>query len=385
MIVPMRHLDLVCLVNDRESTLERLRSLGVVHLELSSSAGETVGAAKGDLADAEKAVRLVLKARGKREMEVRSRSVAEVLAIEKDMDCLKAERERLERAIRIYAPYGDFDTALAEKLREKGIELLLLDDGKFDFVHTGDAAEQEKPAVRWPEMRLAKMEEKLARVENRIRIDVDRLAGCDEKDILRNFPSLRDRIDFEQAKGLLENHGAVSVISGWIPATREKELMDVVTSAGATELFDRVKSPGWGVLLRDAEPGENPPTLIEPPKLFRPVKALFAGLGIAPGYTEGDVSVPFMCYFSLFFAMLVGDGAYGAIFLVATLAMRKKLPAAWFTLLTVFSSATVAWGVLSNTCRKPDCHHPVAHRGTTGLGQDVSRERMDSRVRAVGF
>ena len=349
MIVPMRHLDLVCLVNDRESTLERLRSLGVVHLELSSSAGETVGAAKGDLADAEKAVRLVLKARGKREMEVRSRSVAEVLAIEKDMDCLKAERERLERAIRIYAPYGDFDTALAEKLREKGIELRLLDDGKFDFVHTGDAAEQEKPPVRWPEMRLAKMEEKLARVENRIRIDVDRLAGCDEKDILRNFPSLRDRIDFEQAKGLLENHGAVSVISGWIPATREKELMDVVTSAGATELFDRVKSPGWGVLLRDAEPEENPPTLIEPPKLFRPVKALFAGLGIAPGYTEGDVSVPFMCYFSLFFAMLVGDGAYGAIFLVATLAMRKKLPAAWFTLLTVFSSATVTWGVLSNT------------------------------------
>ena len=202
MIVPMRHLDLVCLANDREATLERLRSLGVVHLELASSAGETVGAAKGDLADAERAVRLVLKARGKREMEVRSRSVAEVLAIEKDMDCLKAERERLERAIRTYAPYGDFDTALAGKLREKGIELRLLDDGTFDFVCTGDAAgqEQEKPTVRWPEMRLAKMEEKLSRVENRIRIDVDRLAGCDEKDILRKFPSLRDRIDFEQAK-----------------------------------------------------------------------------------------------------------------------------------------------------------------------------------------
>ncbi|MBR2127964.1 MAG: hypothetical protein IJ940_03745, partial [Bacteroidales bacterium] len=55
--------------------------------------------------------------------------------------------------------------------------------------------------------------------------------------------------------------------------------------------------------------GEEPPTLVEPPKMFRPVKALFDGLGIAPGYTEADVSVPFMCYFSLFFAMLVGDGA----------------------------------------------------------------------------
>jgi V/A-type H+-transporting ATPase subunit I len=56
-----------------------------------------------------------------------------------------------------------------------------------------------------------------------------------------------------------------------------------------------------------------------------------------------------MCYFSLFFAMLVGDGAYGAIFLAGTLAARKKLPRSWFVLLTVFSSATVLWGVLSNT------------------------------------
>ena len=79
------------------------------------------------------------------------------------------------------------------------------------------------------------------------------------------------------------------------------------------------------------------------------MKALFDGLGIAPAYTESDVSVPFMCYFSLFFAMLVGDGAYGAIFLAATLLLRRKLPRSWFVMLAVFSSATVLWGALSNT------------------------------------
>ena len=79
------------------------------------------------------------------------------------------------------------------------------------------------------------------------------------------------------------------------------------------------------------------------------MRALFEGLGIAPAYTESDVSVPFMCYFSLFFAMLVGDGAYGSIFLLGTLAMRKKLPRSWFVLLTVFSASTVVWGILSNT------------------------------------
>ena len=78
-------------------------------------------------------------------------------------------------------------------------------------------------------------------------------------------------------------------------------------------------------------------------------KALFDGLGILPAYDEADVSVPFMCYFSLFFAMLVGDGAYGAIFLVGTLLLKRKLPKAWFVLMTVFSLATIGWGLLSNT------------------------------------
>jgi V/A-type H+-transporting ATPase subunit I len=64
-----------------------------------------------------------------------------------------------------------------------------------------------------------------------------------------------------------------------------------------------------------------------------------------------------MCYFSLFFAMLVGDGAYGAIFLFATLFGWRKYSVrpgnatvkSWLVMMTVFSSATVLWGLLSNT------------------------------------
>jgi V/A-type H+-transporting ATPase subunit I len=55
--------------------------------------------------------------------------------------------------------------------------------------------------------------------------------------------------------------------------------------------------------------------------------------------------------------MLVGDGAYGAIFLAATLFGWRKYRASranpvmksWLVMLTVFSSATVLWGLLSNT------------------------------------
>ena len=333
MIVPMKHLDLVCLASDRDATLERLRLLGAVHLELSAAAGEAVAKAKGDIADAERALLLIRKARELvQDIEQRPHSVAEVLAIDADRETLKAERERLEREIKAYEPYGYFDPALAKRLLERV-------DGLREAVPLPE---------KLPEMSLSRLREKLARVENRIRIDDARLAGCDDKAIEAWYPHLADRMAFEQARELLHEHGAVAVVSGWIPEPKVKSLMEIVRG-DQTDLFTRTHTPGWGVLLRDPEPGETPPTLVEPPRLFRPVKVLFDGLGIAPAYTESDVSVPFMCYFSLFFAMLVGDGAYGAIFLAATLALRKKLPRSWFTLLTVFSAATIAWGVLSNT------------------------------------
>ena len=322
MIVKMLHLDLVCLAKEKDNTLTQLRDLGAVHLDLSSAQGATVAAAKGEAADAEKAVRLILKARGKaKDVNIHERSVADILAIDADRETLKGAKDELERMIRTYEPYGDFDPELAERLL-KDVE------GLRDVVPLPE---------KLPPMSLSKMREKLDRIESRIIIDVAKLAGSDEKAILKKYPALADKIAFEEAKELVGEQGELAYVSGWIPEPARGAF-----AAAAAEV-------GWGTLLREPAEGEIPPTLVEPPKIFRPMKALFSGLGIAPAYTEADVSVPFMCYFSLFFAMLVGDGAYGAIFLAGTLAMRKKLPRSWFTLLTVFSSATVIWGLLSNT------------------------------------
>ena len=56
MIVRMKHLDLVCIAADKEATLERLRGLGVVHLNLDAAQNAAVASAKGEIDDAEKAV-----------------------------------------------------------------------------------------------------------------------------------------------------------------------------------------------------------------------------------------------------------------------------------------------------------------------------------------
>ena len=325
MIVKMRHLDLVCVASEKDATLDRLRGLGAVHLDLRSASGAAVAAAKGEAADAERAVRLILKARegvSKNEgLEVRPHPVEEVLALDADREQLKGEVEELKRLIAQYEPYGDFDPALAKKIMDAGVDL---------------SSVAELPE-KLPEMRLSEMRARLAKRETRIAAATARLAGCDEQAILRHYPALADKIAFECAKELMAESGAVAYVSGWVP------------ESGCADVLAAARESGWGLLLREPADGETPPTLIEPPKLFKPVKALFDGLGIAPAYTESDVSVPFMCYFSLFFAMLVGDGAYGAIFLAATLLLRRKLPRSWFVMLAVFSSATVLWGALSNT------------------------------------
>ena len=330
MIVRMKHLDLVCMAADRKDTLERLRELGAVHLDLAGACGIKFTAEKEELARAEKALRLILKARTDSNDDsglVRPREIDEILTLADDRARLEEALEALRRDITKYEPYGDFDPALAQKLLDKGVDI--------DDILPSPL----------PEMRLSKMREKASRIANRILIDNAKLSQSDEKIILARYPALSDRIAFAAAEEAMQSHGAVAFVSGWVP----ESAVELLRAAA--------KDSAWGLLLRDALPEEIPPTLVKPPKFFAPVKSLFDGLGIAPAYTEADVSVPFMCYFSLFFAMLVGDGAYGAIFLAAVMWGWKKYRArpgnailrSWLVMLTVFSAATVLWGVLSNT------------------------------------
>ncbi|MGN0845783.1 MAG: hypothetical protein ACI4RA_00170, partial [Kiritimatiellia bacterium] len=307
MIVPMRHLTLLCVAKDGERALEALRELGCVHLDLSGAASATFAAAKGDLADAERAVRVLAKAArdgdasaadGRFDAVRNGDLVAAVLKADDERQALEERVEALRQTVLKYEPYGDFDPQLARSLLARGIDL---------------AAVAELPDPL-PAERLSETRRKLAEAEVAARSLTGALAALNNRAgaILDRYPALKDKVAFEAARDALETAGAVSWIEGWVP-------QDAVPQVRA-----RAVTMAWGLLLRDVEAGENPPTLIRPPKLFRPVAALFKGLGIAPAYTEADVSVPFMCYFSLFFAMLVGDGAYGLIFLVATLAVWRR-------------------------------------------------------------
>ncbi len=364
MIVPMKHLTLLCVAADGTKAIESLRDLGCVHLDLSAAASQAFVAAKGELADAERAVRILAKAAREARQDVAGQSCFDAVRnADLATAVLKADAERamfaeqadaLRRTIRKYGPFGDFDPALASSLRAAGVPVKLAQGPGFPpecRAFFSDSLPDGWMEIPLPPERLSAMQAKLADLEAKEAGLTADLAAANKRvsAITDRYPGLKDRMAFAAAEYALSTQGAVSYIEGWVPVDAVPRLRaKAVTNA-------------WGLLVRDAQADEMPPTLIRPPKLFRPVSALFKGLGISPGYTEADVSVPFMCYFSLFFAMLVGDGGYGAIILALSLwgwfktkpksgeGHRPALVRSWLTLLTVFSAATVAWGILSNT------------------------------------
>jgi V/A-type H+-transporting ATPase subunit I len=75
-------------------------------------------------------------------------------------------------------------------------------------------------------------------------------------------------------------------------------------------------------------------------------------IGVMPGFHEVDISALFLVFFSIFFAMLVGDAGYGALFVLLTVFGKlkfRKAPQEVFNLLLVTGVCTIVWGVLTGS------------------------------------
>lgn len=119
-----------------------------------------------------------------------------------------------------------------------------------------------------------------------------------------------------------------------------------------SKIAKAAKREGWAMIAEEPDNPEEVPTLIRNPKWIEIIKPVFKFMGTLPGYKEYDISFWFLIFFSIFFAMLIGDAGYGLIFLVLTFFARKKLPqlpSASFFLMYVLSSVTIIWGAITGT------------------------------------
>ena len=108
----------------------------------------------------------------------------------------------------------------------------------------------------------------------------------------------------------------------------------------------------WAWAMDDpAADDDKVPTKIKYTKVTRLIAPVFDILGTVPGYREYDISFWFLGFFTLFFAMIIGDAGYGCLFLLtaAALTVKSKKPSDAVQLLWVLSIATIVWGAMTGT------------------------------------
>ena len=136
--------------------------------------------------------------------------------------------------------------------------------------------------------------------------------------------------------------------------TDELSVLSGVRAGGGTQDAVRAAAAahGWGILLDDPRPGDDVPVDLRQAGWVRPIRVVFDFLNIYPGYWEWDVGWVFLPFFSLFFAMIVGDAGYALLLLVAHGVLQwrfKKVPAHVFHMMYIVGGVTLVWGVITGS------------------------------------
>ncbi len=137
----------------------------------------------------------------------------------------------------------------------------------------------------------------------------------------------------------VESDESVCYISGYIPSEDEEKFK---TYCSENTL---------GYIIDNPSDDDNPPTLLKHKGFIRFVQPLYDALGLVPGYREKDISLYFLLFMSLFFAMILGDAGYGLLLLAGAVALnvKSKKCSDMNALIYIFSGATIVWGALTGT------------------------------------
>jgi V/A-type H+-transporting ATPase subunit I len=143
-----------------------------------------------------------------------------------------------------------------------------------------------------------------------------------------------DALGFEEALAGAGKKDGVSYVTGFCPAG------DVLA------IQEAAVQDGWAVLVEDPAADDPVPTLLKRPALTRIIGPLMDFLGIVPGYREYDTGGIFLVFFSVFFAIIIGDAGYGAVLAAAACMLERHgvIDQRRARLLYTLGAATVLWG-----------------------------------------
>ncbi len=374
MIAKMLKMYVVARSGEKDLLLETLRDLGAVHLMPTDPsiavAEEQTTSALGRI---ERAIQILSSHHpvGEKPKINAIDAADEALSIQRQHAELMTRLGNLHRQLEHQEPWGDVRLEQFEQLEKAGIKIRLYSvptsqigeiqsecfkvikhlSPRKSLVAIIDQADQvniseDAQEFPLPSKDAPTIRNEAAEIDANLKSHTRRL--CELANLLdelqAEIKSLTQQAEYTVAqRGGLDKE-RLYALQGWVPQKKAESL-----SAG-------LKEAGLDAAVQTFEPAEEetPPTLIEYPRLIKPIKGLFDVLGTVAGYREFDVSAAFMLALPIFAAMLISDAGYGAILFLAPLLLYKKaankLGAQFTQLLIIIGGVSLLWGLLTNSC-----------------------------------
>lgn len=380
MIVPMKRVSLIVLAYEKRSALKTLRQAGVVHVDEVQVKNEKIEDLERSLAQTDRIIiqlQELFKVEAKR-LATSGKTSSGTALDDEEFSEMQArvlwltdhEREVSDRRQKLIIErdrlqvWGDFSRQDLQQLSSAGIHLHFYRLGKKEQQHIPNSCDYVVLSTSGKSMVIATMgtelpdelmaqelqygEYALSEIQKAISSDEKLLEQIHEEmvgytayiDSFKHYRKLiEQRLRFEQVHAGMDEDDTVAWLSGYLP-------IDAVSS-----FKEIAKEHQWGYALDDPSDQELPPTKVQNRRWVSIISPVFDILGTVPGYREYDISMWFLMFFSLFFAMIVGDGAYGVIFLIAGIIMHRKTKKATnaVILLYVLSITSIVWGAVTGT------------------------------------
>lgn len=375
MIVPMKKVAILMQDKDADSTLHKLRSLGVLHVEHGQPPrGKDIAFIQEDLA----LITDVLAILSKPEFRVEALKPSDkklddwkvaakhIVDSRNRLNQLEDYSRNLRSKISEWERWGDFNPEAIKALAQKNIyvrlyqipskeiktlpsDVIVKKISSFGGLLNCAIISKGRIEVPFKEISLPKMslDEMQLRLKEDMRvIDLIKNNICQclsrQEEFLRIKKQLEKELEFQEALKGMGNVGAINYITGYIPFDK------------AEFLSGEAKKQRWGILITDPKDEDRVPTLIRNPRWVSLINPIFKVIEIIPGYRELDISLWFLVFLSIFFGMLIGDAGYGIILFALTFFAKRRwldkvAEKSIFNLFYLFSLCAIIWGALTGT------------------------------------
>jgi V/A-type H+/Na+-transporting ATPase subunit I len=370
MIVPMKKITLIFDTAKMEESLCALRSFGSFHPTVDKKAiSAGMVALKKKIEVVEQALRLLPEAKERADECIQDCDVIRLATavIETAGNVKKAQNELdvLKKELAAIQKWGKADQGLIRDLAGKGIELRFFRCSKKDYERFPDSVYRFKAfedggefvvgVVLFREAAPTDLTFPEVVAPARGSLTVAGLIADGEKALFSLESNLqttgKKRGAIEKARSDLQRELALETVTAGIV---RKDKLSVLTGFCPEAELGRLKQIGerqsWAILSETPKETDPAPTLVRHSKLSGLFKPVMDFVGIVPAYHEYDASMPFLVFFTLFFAILVGDAGYGVMILLGTLAVNRfkvPIPSETRRLLYLLSIAAILWGAVT--------------------------------------